>query len=92
MLVTGSDHGVLRIYNIANIRKPVLLRLIKLFTNKPITNIAFNPQHNTIAVCSTDSPKVFFLASQTQTLIGYVELPVLCNAIAWNTSTKQVIG
>lgn len=52
----------------------------------------FNPASNLIAVSSMESTKIFFLSTQKLTLIGYVELPVLCNAIAWNTSSKQVIG
>ena len=88
ILIVGSSLGVIRVYNIANIRKPVLQRVIKLFKNKPINNITINPNQTLIAVSSIESPKVYFLALSTLTIVGYVELPVTVNAIAWNTSSK----
>jgi hypothetical protein len=37
ILVIGSDLGVVRIYNIANIRKPLLIKTIKVFKGKAVS-------------------------------------------------------
>ena len=39
----GSDKGVVRIFNITNIKKPILIRILKLYNNKTISNVQFNP-------------------------------------------------
>jgi WD40 repeat protein len=84
LLAVGTDNGVVRILNIANIRKPVLLKLIKLYKGKPISNVLFSPTQDTIAVSSVNSPKIYFLSVKALNLIGYTELPITCNGIAWN--------
>lgn len=39
-LIIGTVGGVLRFYNIADIRTPVLFKIIKLYIDKPISFIA----------------------------------------------------
>lgn len=60
-LVIGTELGVIRFFNIANIRKPVLTKVIKIYNKKPITCLTYNPDNSIIAVSSVDSPKIYFL-------------------------------
>ncbi|CAD8159373.1 unnamed protein product [Paramecium pentaurelia] len=78
-LIIGTSAGVLRFYNVADIRQPVLFKMIKLYIDKPITSISIND--NNLAVCSIDSPTIFFF--QNENLIGFVDLPFNCQAIAY---------
>lgn len=36
-LIVGSNKGVIRIYNVGDIRNPVLYKLIRLYNDKAIT-------------------------------------------------------
>ena len=49
----GTSLGVMRFYDVGDIRNPVLYKIIKLFTDKPITNICINEDQ--IAVSSAES-------------------------------------
>ena len=49
----GTSLGVLRFYDVGDIRNPVLYKIIKIYTDKPITNICINEDQ--IAVSSAES-------------------------------------
>ena len=52
-LVIGTSLGVLRFYDVGDIRNPVLYKIIKIYTDKPITNVCINDDQ--IAVSSAES-------------------------------------
>ena len=92
----GSSLGVIRMLNIANIRKPILVKSLKIFKGKAVSCVAINPTYDILAVISKSSKKVYFLNLKYSTnntiiiliidmaLIGYITLPVRCNNIVWN--------
>ena len=60
-LIVGSSLGVIRMLNIANIRKPILVKSLKIFKGKAVSCVAINPTFDILAVVSKNSKKVYFL-------------------------------
>ena len=62
LVALGSNEGVLRIINVFNVRRAKLVKYVKLFKNKPITNVCFSHNNQYIAASSNKARKIFFFS------------------------------
>jgi len=87
----GSKDGVIRAVDITNVKQIRILKQIRLFKNKPISCVKFNPPGNMVSATSIESKKIFFInAAKTKgfKVIGFCNMLDKINTVCWNHSKK----